>query len=65
MVLGPWQTWTEFETECGRSRLWAGVHFPDSIAQGHPLGRAVGEQAYLFVKRHIDGNAPPLGDDRE
>jgi hypothetical protein len=62
IVLGPWATWTQFENECGLSRLWGGVHFRDAIVQGHPLGRAIGEQAYLFLKRHIDGNAPPLRD---
>jgi len=60
IVLGPWATWTQFETKCGLSRLWGGVHFRDAIVEGRPLGRVIGEQAYLFLKRHIDGNAPPL-----
>jgi hypothetical protein len=58
--IGPWTTWTQFENECGLSRLWGGVHFRAAIVEGHPLGRAIGEQVYLFVKRHIDGNAPAL-----
>jgi hypothetical protein len=65
IVLGPWATWTQFETECGLSRLWGGVHFRDAIVEGHPLGRAIGDQAYSFVKRHIEGNAPALNPDRD
>jgi hypothetical protein len=65
IVLGPWATWTQFETECGLSRLWGGVHFRAAIVEGHPLGRAIGEEAYLFVKRHIEGKAPPLEEDRD
>jgi hypothetical protein len=55
ITLGPWATWTEFETECGLSRLWGGVHFMAAIEEGKPLGKAIGEQAYWFVKGHIDG----------
>jgi hypothetical protein len=60
ITLGPWTTWSDFEHECGQSRLWGGVHFRAAIEEGMPLGRAIGEIAYLFVKRHIDGQAPPL-----
>ena len=60
IVLGPWATWTEWEEECGLSRLWGGVHFLDAIAAGKPIGREIGELAYQFVKRHIDGNAPAV-----
>jgi hypothetical protein len=60
IVLGPWATWTAFAADCGQSRLWGGVHFPAAIAAGRPLGTAIGELAYVFLKRHIDGNAPPL-----
>lgn len=60
LTLGPWATWTEFENECALSRLWGGVHFRAAIREGQPIGRAIGEQAYLFLKRHIDGNPPPL-----
>jgi len=60
IALGPWTTWSEFEHECGLSRFWGGVHFLPAIEEGRPLGRAIGEIAYQFVKRHIDGQAPPL-----
>ena len=60
IVLGPWATWSDFATDCGTSRLWGGVHFPAAIAAARPIGTAIGELAYQFVKRHIDGNVPPL-----
>ena len=27
LTLGPWNTFTEFEDDCSRSRVWGGVHF--------------------------------------
>lgn len=60
LVLGPWATWTEFENDCGISRLLGGVHFRAAIEEAYPLGRQIGNLAYEFLKRHIDGNPPPL-----
>ncbi|MBM3724758.1 MAG: vanadium-dependent haloperoxidase [Acidobacteria bacterium] len=60
IVLGPWPTWTAFETDCGLSRLWGGVHFRPAIEEGWKFGRPIGDLAFQFLKRHIDGNAPPL-----
>jgi hypothetical protein len=60
IVLGPWATWTEWATECGLSRLWGGVHFLASIEAGKQIGPQIGDLAYQYVKRHVDGNAPPL-----
>ena len=58
IVLGPWETWTEFEQECGLSRFWAGVHFLSAIEEGRRFGRQFGDMAYEFVKAHIDGTVP-------
>jgi hypothetical protein len=52
-----WDTWTDFENDCGMSRFWAGVHFTPSIDAASPLGRRVGNEAYKFVQAHIDGTA--------
>lgn len=60
-TLGPWETLTEWEQECGLSRLLGGVHFRSAIDAGRDLGRRVGDRAYEFLKKHIDGTAPPLG----
>jgi hypothetical protein len=58
-TLGPWKTLTEWEEDCGRSRLLGGVHFHSAVTVGRELGRRVGDRAYEFMKAHIDGNAPP------
>lgn len=50
-----WDTWTDFERECGISRLWGGVHFRDAIDRAVPLGHRIGDTAYRFVRRHIEG----------
>jgi hypothetical protein len=55
IVLGPWNTWTEFEEECGLSRFWGGVHFPAALPAGRALGTPIGALAYEFVQAHIAG----------
>ena len=52
-----WNTWTEFEQDCGQSRFWAGVHFPASIPAGQDIGHSIAILAFDFVSRHINGNA--------
>ena len=59
ITLGPWATWTEFANECGISRLWGGLHFRAAIEASRQFGPQVGEQAYQFVKQHVDGTARP------
>ncbi len=51
-----WETWTDFETDCGLSRLWGGVHFMDAITAGWDLGREIGGLAHDFVQAHIAGH---------
>lgn len=53
-------TWTDFETDCGLSRLWGGVHFRASLQAGRDIGRPIGELAYLFVQNHLLGDAGDL-----
>jgi hypothetical protein len=53
-----WATWTDFETECGLSRFWAGVHFPASIPAGADIGHEIGTLAHNFLMDHIQGTAP-------
>jgi hypothetical protein len=55
IVLGPWDTWTQFETDCGMSRVWGGVHFVPAVSAGRDLCRPIGDLAYEFVKAHVDG----------
>jgi hypothetical protein len=51
-------TWTQFEQECGQSRFWAGVHFPASIPAGAAIGHEIGRIAYDFFADHVNGTAP-------
>lgn len=48
-------TWSKLKEECGNSRLYGGVHFPDSISAGFNIGDRVGKSAYKFVQRLIEG----------
>jgi hypothetical protein len=51
-----WSTWTEFEQDCGLSRLWGGVHFRPSLKAGRDIGHPIGDLAYEFVQGHIKGD---------
>ena len=48
------ETWTQFETECGMSRLYGGVHFRDSIEVVREVAHEVGKNAYDYVQAHIN-----------
>ena len=50
-----WDTWSEFEAECGMSRFWAGVHFPAAIPAGQAIGTEVGTRAYNYLMGYIQG----------
>ncbi|MFU8852191.1 DUF6851 domain-containing protein [Micromonospora sp. SL1-18] len=50
-------SWSEFTRVCGLSRMWGGVHFMPSIAAAWDLGAQIGDRAYEFVRKHIDGTA--------
>ena len=58
-VIYNYATWTQFSDECGMSRVWAGVHFPDAVPAGQALGTTIGERAYQFYLDHLnnEGNA--------
>jgi len=48
-------TWTDWETQCGLSRVWAGTHFVDAVTEGRALGRKFSKPAYDFVDFHVFG----------
>jgi hypothetical protein len=60
ITLGHWATWTQFETECAESRVWGGVHFRASLNAGRDIGRSIGDIAFEYLKKHIDGTAGPV-----
>lgn len=49
-------TWTDFETKCGLSRLWGGVHFYPSIPAGRDIGHDVAKQTHKFMKKLLAGH---------
>lgn len=51
-----YDTWDDFSADCGISRLWAGVHFFDSIPAGQWIGDVIGERAFDWVDAHIRGD---------
>ncbi|PMF70231.1 hypothetical protein BCT94_03445 [Vibrio breoganii] len=55
LTLG-WKTWDDFSDDCGISRLWAGVHFYDSIPAGQDIGQSIGSDAFDWLETHINGN---------
>ena len=54
-----WATWDDFAEQCGISRLWAGVHFFDSIPAGQDIGDEIGSEVFDWLKDRtgIDGMA--------
>lgn len=48
------ETWTDFELTCGRSRLYGGLHFLDAIEEGNRLGNKIGKIVVEFIKSHIN-----------
>lgn len=56
VTLGPWQTFTEFEQDCGMSRVWGGVHFVAAIHAAQEMCRPIGTRAHAFLRAHITGS---------
>jgi hypothetical protein len=55
IVLGPWDTFSDFEEECGLSRIWGGVHFRPAVEQARAACRQVGDKAFEFLQRKLNG----------
>lgn len=51
-------TWTDFEQDCGQSRVWAGVHFQDSVDQSLSYCGVFGDLAYEYLQELLAGTAP-------
>lgn len=51
-------TWTEFEEECGRSRVLGGTHFQAAVGASAAICRAFGDHAYDYFLTLMDGTAP-------
>jgi len=57
IMIGPYATFTEFETDCGLSRFRGGVHFLSSLAAAQNICRPIGDLAYEFVQAHLNGTS--------
>ena len=52
-------TWTDFEQDCGESRHWAGVHFVPAVEASAAYCGAFGDMAFEYYATLMDGTAPP------
>ncbi|MFG3257002.1 vanadium-dependent haloperoxidase [Streptomyces sp. NPDC048172] len=56
-----WDSWNDYVQDCGRSRVWAGVHFSASLAPAQQVGGKVADKAYEFIQRHVKGDSDRTG----
>ena len=47
-------TWSEYEKNCGYSRLYGGVNFPDAVTNIKQLAVQMGRRALDFVRYHVN-----------
>ena len=52
-----YETWTDFNDDCGQSRVWAGVHFQAAVDESQALCPIFGEMAYDYILDLIAGEA--------
>lgn len=50
-----WSSWSDFAKECGESRLWGGENFRSSIEAATHYAPQIGDRAYEFVQRKVNG----------
>jgi len=51
-----WRTWTDFVQDCATSRVWGGVHFKKTTQMSIDFGVQLGDLAYEYVQRYIEGD---------
>lgn len=54
-MVGPWNTFTDFENACATSRVLGGVHFQAAVDEGLALCRPIGDTAFEFLDRKVRG----------
>ena len=52
-------TWTDFSSDCGQSRVWAGVHFQAAVDESQAVCKVFGDMAYDYWTQLMDGTARP------
>ena len=56
-------TWSEFEDECGASRVWGGVNFNDTITVSKLFGKQFAEDAVSYVKERVSSGLDDSSND--
>jgi hypothetical protein len=51
-------TWTAFASDCGQSRVWAGVHFQAAVDESAAICDVFGDMAFNYLNTLLDGTAP-------
>ena len=51
-----WSNFTDWASDCGKSRVWAGVNFPSSVEAAGRYAPKIGDLAFDFVQRKLNGN---------
>ena len=52
------ETWTDFASNCGQSRVWGGVHFAAAVEASEAICSRFGDLAYDYYTTLMDGSAP-------
>ena len=51
------ETWEDFRTTCGQTRLWSGVHFEASVRNVQEACATIGGAAATYVQTLVEGDA--------
>lgn len=50
-----WNSVTAWANDCGNSRVWGGENFPSTVAATNQYATKIGDLAYEFVQRKLNG----------
>ncbi|WP_218105712.1 DUF6851 domain-containing protein [Micromonospora inyonensis] len=50
-----WSSLSDFASDCGQSRIWGGENFPSSVEAAKRYAPQIGDLAYDFVQRKLNG----------
>jgi hypothetical protein len=50
-----WSSLTDWASDCGKSRVWGGENFPSAVEAANQYAPQIGDLAYEFVQRKLNG----------
>lgn len=50
-----WSSYSDWARDCGKSRVWAGENFPSSVEAAGQYAPRIGDLAYEFIQRKLNG----------